>query len=266
MTPASDPVLYRTTGEIARIELNRPDALNAVTPELVSGLIAAMERAIAENVGVAIVTGRGRAFCAGHDLKVSRAPRTELAHRKDLEAFNEVTRLVRRASFPIISAVHGYAIGNGCEFALAADLVVATESAEFGFPEVQWGLSVTGGISDYLVRTVGVHRAKELLFLGHRFTAAEGKALGLVTRVVPDDDLLDEAERLAAEILEQPRPALARAKRLVDSLGAQSLEWAMGLEVEHALLAAGRGRDQVSGNGTDPAVGGKASMAEGGSE
>jgi enoyl-CoA hydratase/carnithine racemase len=137
----------------------------------------------------------------------------------------------------VIAAVHGYALGAGCEFALCSDLVIAGEGAEFGFPEVGVGLTVTGGISHVLPTAVGLVRAKELVLTGHRFAAEQALSWGLVNRVVPDDAVLDEATKMATDLANRPRAALALAKRALDSGAAADLEQALGLEVEHAVLS-----------------------------
>lgn len=230
-------VRYQCSDGIAVITLDRPESLNAVVPALVDQLGSALRRAICDGPTVAVLRGEGRAFCAGFDLKYERGERSELDHRRQIEAVQDVTRLVRRAEFPVLSAVQGYALGNGCEFALAADLVVAAEDAMFGFPEVEWGLSVTGGVSQLLAESLGPHRAKELLMLGEHFTAEQAHDWGLVCRVVPPADLDKQVRTLVRELASRPAAALVRAKRAVDLAGAGPMEAALAVETEHALLA-----------------------------
>jgi enoyl-CoA hydratase/carnithine racemase len=228
---------YELQGRCAWIHLNRPHQLNAVVPELVEDLSSSLERAIADDVAVAVLAGRGTAFCAGFDLKADRSSRTPTEHLEQLDRIQDVTRLVRRAPFPIVSAVHGYALGNGCEFALAADLVVASEDAMFGFPEVSWGLGVTGGVTALLPLVVGLHRAKALVMLGERFSASDAAAMGLVHRVVPHGQHLDAAAELADTLARQPPQALARAKHALDASYSAALDAAYQLEIDHALTA-----------------------------
>ena len=187
MDDTSGTVEYEVDGGVAWVFLNRPHHLNAVIPQLVEELCEALVRSSKDEVGAAVIAGRGRAFCAGFDLKYDRGARSELAHRRQIDRVQDVTRLIRQAPFPVITAVHGYALGNGCEFALAGDLVIATEDAMFGFPEVSYGLSVTGGITELLVRAVGQYRAKELLFFSEQFASGRAKDWGLVNRVVALD-------------------------------------------------------------------------------
>jgi 2-(1,2-epoxy-1,2-dihydrophenyl)acetyl-CoA isomerase len=113
-------------------------------PELTAGLAAALARAGQDGARVVVLAGRGRAFCSGHDLKEPVPPETVLQTRRRVDGIQDVTRAIRRFPGPVVAAVHGYALGAGCEFALGCDLVVAAEDAQFGFPEVSVGLSVTG--------------------------------------------------------------------------------------------------------------------------
>ncbi|ETK35282.1 enoyl-CoA hydratase [Microbispora sp. ATCC PTA-5024] len=218
------------------MHLNRPHRLNAVTPGLVDDLLAALDEAAATGVRALVLAGRGRAFCAGHDLKAEPEVLDPVAGRERLDRIQDVTRRIRRAPFPVIAAVHGYALGAGCEFALSCDLVVAEEPAQFGFPEVSVGLSVTGGISRLLTLTVGPIEAKRLILLGERFGAAEAARLGLITRVVPAGGHEAAALELAASCAAKPSFALALAKRLVDEGIDGTVEEALAREVTGALL------------------------------
>jgi len=239
-------VSYSTVGQVAVVHLDRPRRLNAVVPALVDGLLAACEHARAEGVRAVVLAGRGRAFCAGHDLKEPAVVEDEAAARQRLQRIQDVTRAIRALPAPVIAAVHGYALGAGAEFALGCDLVVAGEDARFGFPEVGVGLSVTGGISALLPGTVGLVRAKELLFLGEHFSAAEAHALGLVNRVVPagshEQSALDLAQRLAA----QPPAALALAKSLLDHGVDATVPAAFEREVDAALATMTTGEAQAA--------------------
>lgn len=230
-------VEYEVVGGVARIHLNRPRRLNAVVPELVEGLNAALDRALEEEVGAAVLAGRGRAFCSGADLKRREPPVSEAELRRRMQRVQDVTRRVRRVPFPVISAVHGYALGAGCEFALACDLVVAARDAVFGFPEVGVGRGVTGGISHLLPLAVGPARAKELVLLGERFGAERAAELGLVNRVVESGKHEAAALELARRLSGLPRGAVARAKYALDR-GAQSgIETAFEVEVDYAVAA-----------------------------
>lgn len=234
--PAVD---YECADGVAWIRLNRPERLNAVVAELVEGMCAALDEAVADQVGATVIAGRGRAFCAGHDLRVDREFADPLARARQLHMLQDVTRKVRRAPHPVIAAVHGYALGAGCEFALCSDLVIAAEGSRFGFPEVGVGLTVTGGISHVLPVAVGLARAKELLLLGEQFDADRALELGLVNRVVPADTLEDDAAGLARTLRDRPRLAMALAKEALDRGAQLGLAAALDMEVTQALVAQG---------------------------
>ena len=235
---------YSLHDGIAHIELDRPGRLNAVSANLVEELLAAQSRAAAE-AAVVVLSGRGRAFCAGHDLKEPSPVETPVQTRVRLHRLQEVTRRVRAFPGMVIAAVHGYALGAGCEFALGCDLVVADETAQFGFPEVGVGLSVTGGISRLLPRAIGPARAKELLVLGERFGAGRAAELGLVNRVVPAGQHVDAALDLARRVAERPPLSASLAKRVIDRSTESEVEAAMAAEVDHALLTALSGESET---------------------
>jgi enoyl-CoA hydratase/carnithine racemase len=229
-------VEYELADSVAWIHLNRPERLNAVVPELTGALVAAFERAGQDRARVIVLAGQGRAFCSGHDLKEKLPPETMLATRLRVEQIQDVTRAIRRFPGPVIAAVHGYALGAGCEFALGCDLVVAAEDAQFGFPEVSVGLSVTGGISRLLPLLVGPVRAKELLLLGERFGAARAQEWGLVNQVTPAGGHEQAAAEIAARLRDRPALALALAKQALDRGADSALGEAMAAEVDFAAL------------------------------
>lgn len=218
---------------VATIWLNRPDRLNAVAPELVDDLLSALEELARSEARAVVLTGRGRAFCAGHDLK---EPRPEGDPRARLERIQEVTRRIRALGAPVIAAVHGYAIGAGAEFALGCDLVLASDDAVFAFPEAGLGLSVTGGASRLLPLLVGPLKAKELLLLGARVDAATAARIGLVNDVVPGGEHYERALSWARAIAEKPAYSVTLAKRAVDAGVDGALDAALELEVSHALV------------------------------
>jgi len=235
------PVDFELADSVARIYLNRPHRLNAVVPELTEGLVSALTRAGQEGARVVVLAGRGRAFCSGHDLKEELPAETVLATRLRVEAIQDVTRAIRRFPGPVIAAVHGYALGAGCEFALGCDLVVAGADAQFGFPEVSVGLSVTGGISRILPLLVGPVQAKELVLLGERFSAARALELGLVNRVAVAGEHEQAAAELAARLRDQPALSLTLAKQALDRGTESWLEETMAAEVDFAALTVAPG-------------------------
>ncbi|GAB3498369.1 enoyl-CoA hydratase/isomerase family protein [Amycolatopsis cihanbeyliensis] len=229
-----DTVELTLDGGIAVLRLNRPERLNAVVPALVDDLLTALDRAAAEpGTRALVLTGNGRAFCAGHDLK---EPAPEGDSRARLERLQEVTRRIRALPQPVLAAVHGYAIGAGAEFALGCDLVLAAEDAVFGFPEAGLGLSVTGAASRLLPLLVGPLKAKELLLLGERIDAATARRLGLVNEVLPTGELMSTALAWAGRIAGQPASSTTLAKRALDQGIEGAVETALELEVSHALL------------------------------
>ncbi|MFC4944422.1 enoyl-CoA hydratase/isomerase family protein [Pseudonocardia sp. GCM10023141] len=244
--PRNSTAEFTADGAIGTIRLNRPERLNAVDPALVEDLLAALAAARAADVRALVLTGNGPAFCAGHDLKQEPQPHDPAAARARIDRIQDVTRALRAAPFPVIAAVHGYALGAGCEFALGCDLVVADETAQFGFPEVSVGLSVTGGISRLLTLTVGPIKAKELVLLGARFGAAEGATLGLVTRVTAPGEHESTARALATELAGRPPFALALAKELLDAGLDGTLEDAFDREVGAALRTEHSGEDAAA--------------------
>lgn len=214
---------------VAQVRLNRPERLNAVAPALVDDLLTALDMVARSDVGAVVLAGRGRAFCAGHDLK---EPTPEGDSRARLERLQDVTRRLRALRQPVIAAVHGYAIGAGAEFALGCDLILAAEDAVFAFPEAGLGLSVTGAASRLLPQLVGPLKAKELLLLGERIDAATALRLGLVNAVV--SDVQATATEWAERIAKRPRGSIALAKRALNA--STDLQAALELEVSHALI------------------------------
>lgn len=237
-------VKYLVQDDIAHIVLNRPSRLNAVSPPVVEELCSALENVIDQGVAALILSGEGRAFCAGHDLKYESPSNDYAFVRRDIERLQDVTRLIRRAPLPVIAAVHGYALGAGCELALCSDYVIAADNAVFGFPEVSVGLSITGGISHVLPLTVGLMKAKELVLLGQQFGAQEAYDMGLISRVVPAQELLEEAFATAKAMTALPPKAMGLAKIALDRGMQSDLSAAMELETLHALDT--RGSDETT--------------------
>lgn len=218
---------------IALVWLSRPDSLNAVTATLVDDLVRTLDEVADSSARAVVLAGRGRAFCAGHDLK---EPTPTGDSRARLDRLQNVTRRLRALPQPVIAAVHGYAIGAGAEFALGCDLILAADDARFQFPEVGLGLSVTGAASRLLPALVGPLKAKELLLLGERIDAELAARIGLVNHVVPGHALLESAMTWASRIAAGPPAATTMAKRALDTGLDSSLEAALELEVNHALI------------------------------
>lgn len=229
-------VEYAIDDHVARLHLNRPDRLNAVVPELTDELLAGLAAARRDGARAVVLAGRGRAFCAGHDLKEPAPQEDEVRARTRLQRLQDVTRLMRAFPGIVIAAVHGYALGAGAEFALSADLVVAAPDAQLGFPEVGVGLSVTGGVSALLPLLVGPFRAKELLALGEPLSAVAAHELGLVNRLTAAGEHEQVALELATACAARPPVALRLAKRAIDESLRDIIDEALEREVDNALI------------------------------
>ncbi|MBC9958075.1 enoyl-CoA hydratase/isomerase family protein [Yimella sp. cx-51] len=223
-------------GGVHVITLNRPERLNAVTDELVRDLTDALTAAGQDTVRAVVLTGSGRAFCSGHDLKEPNSDRDLNDTRERLERLQELTRLVRELRAPVIAAVEGWAVGAGCELALACDLAVAASDARFAFPEVGVGLTVTNGVTQLLGPVLGPQRAKRLVLTGERFSGEQAHQWGLVSHLADPRSALPDALALAESIAQQPPVATALAKRLIDAGMGVDLQEALQLEVELSLL------------------------------
>ncbi|MGD8563294.1 MAG: enoyl-CoA hydratase/isomerase family protein [Desulfarculaceae bacterium] len=228
-------VLYEKKDQVALITLNRPKVLNAMNKQLWLELEQAFLKAREDaEVRAVIITGQGRAFSTGADLKDSKGRSLE-AYRDYLNHLQEISRLIIRFEKPTIAAVNGYALGSGYELALACDLRLAAEDATFGSPEAKVSSSVTGGAMRLLPLLVGPGKAKELLFTSEYINGAEAARIGLVNQVVPGDQLLNAAFDLAAKIIPNSGFSIRLIKKGVDMAPEVSLEALMDYEVETCL-------------------------------
>ncbi len=214
---------------IAVVQLNRPDVLNALNEELMSELLDSL-RALDDDEAIRciVLTGNEKAFAAGADIKetfVTATPVSMLA--QDLTTKWEGIRKIRK---PIIAAVSGYALGGGCELAMTCDIIVASETAQFGQPEINLGIIPGAGGTQRLTRAVGKSVAMELILTGRRFKADEAKAIGLVAQVYPAASWLEDAKALARTIAEKPPVAVRLATEAIDLAFSSTLE--AGLEFE----------------------------------
>lgn len=226
------------TNGVARIELNRPAALNALTPGLGRELRDAMQRAASDaDVRAVLLTGAGRAFSSGADLKAER-PMTSAGHpdvSSNLRAiYNPLILEMRAAAKPLVAAVNGPVAGIGCSLALACDLIVAAESSYFMLAFVQIGLVPDGGACRFLAAKIGTSRALALAMLGEKLPAARAHEWGLVHAVHPDERLQAEAYALAVQLAQGPTIAYANIKRLMEA-AERGPELAEQLEYEAVL-------------------------------
>lgn len=206
-------VLSEQHGPVALVRLNRPDVLNALNGELMDQLVAVLGRLDQEaSVRTVVLSGSERAFAAGADIaEMQEASAPEMLRSRQLTRWEAIRRFTK----PLIGAVSGWALGGGMELALCCDLLVASETARFGQPEIKIGVMPGAGGTQRLTRIVGKARAMEMVLTGRHLTAEEAYAWGLVNRVVPREHYLAEALRWAAELAEGPPVALALAKESV---------------------------------------------------
>jgi 2-(1,2-epoxy-1,2-dihydrophenyl)acetyl-CoA isomerase len=229
-------VIWENDGGVGRITLNRPDTLNAWTPDLGRELKQAVERdAAGDSVRAVLVTGAGRGFSSGADLKAGLEPVHDGApdvHKQLREIYHPIIAGVRRLEKPVVAAVNGPAVGIGCSLALACDLVLAAESAFFGLAFVNIGLMPDGGSTLFVPAAAGKARAFEMALLGERVPAAKALEWGLVNAVHPDDRLMDEAAALAARLASGPTRSYAGSKAALNRMLYPDLDGQLEAEAE----------------------------------
>ncbi|NIQ40442.1 MAG: enoyl-CoA hydratase/isomerase family protein [Proteobacteria bacterium] len=228
-------IIYEKKDTIAIIRLNRPKVLNAMNKQLWLDLRKGLHDGRDDpKVKVIIITGEGRAFSAGADLKDSQG-RTIDEYRDYLVHLQEISRELIRLEKPTIAAVNGYALGSGYELALACDIRIAAEKAKFGSPEARVSSSVTGGAMALLQDLVGSGKAKELLFTAEYIDGREAERIGLVNRAVPDSELMAAAIEMAKKIAENSAFSIGMIKKGLTMAREVSLEALMEYEIEACL-------------------------------
>ena len=236
----AEPVLtLDVANRIATLTINRPDKLNALNDATMAALGEAIDQVRARaDVGGVIITGAGRAFVAGADIAELRTKNAVEAHalsRRGQAVFRHIELLTK----PVVAAVNGFALGGGCELAMACHVRIASESAKFGQPEVKLGILPGYGGTQRLPRLVGTGRALQLLLTGETIDAAEAFRIGLVNAVVPPGELLTAAHALLLQMLANGSLALAHCIDAVHRGAALSLDEALALEAaQFALLSA----------------------------
>jgi enoyl-CoA hydratase/carnithine racemase len=225
-------------GGVRVLTLNRPHRLNAITPALLDDLVAALQAAdAAEGVRCVVLTGAGRAFCAGDDLKEFESQaQGEAATRAYIERIQDVTRAMLLGGTPVVGAIRGWAAGGGLEWVINCDLAIAATGTRFFFPEVALGAFVTGGVTYLLPRLVGLARAREMILLGEKFDADQALAWGLLRKVVPDAELMAEAVALARRVAGLPAGPVRALRRI---LAQQADALAAAMAAETAATVAG---------------------------
>jgi enoyl-CoA hydratase len=230
-------VLYSRDGNIGIITLNRPERLNAINGDLLRDFMEQLKTAREDKEAISVIlTGAGRAFCAGEDLKESSAGKSFETWIEETDGLQEVQRMIMSLGKPLIAAVNGYALGGGCEFAMSCDIRIATEDAKFGFPETEVGLTVTTAGTKLLTQIVGLGKAKELVFTGEFVDAHEALRIGLANKVVPAERLIDEALGMANKIGEKSPLALKLSRIAIEQGLHSSFEQILEIEANHLLI------------------------------
>ncbi len=228
---AFETIIYEKKDGIAIITFNRPEAMNALNIQMRAEFRDAVAGVAADDgIHVLILTGAGKAFVAGSDIKEFARTTPFAAHQ-----IVRLATVVEKLEKPVIAAVNGYCLGGGCEIAMGCDIIIASEKAKFGQPEINLGIIPGGGGTQRLPRLIGSCRAKELIFTGDIIGAGEADRIGLVNRVVPVDALMATAMEMAGKIAAKSQAALRLAKTAVNQGMQTGLE--AGLQYEQELYS-----------------------------
>jgi 2-(1,2-epoxy-1,2-dihydrophenyl)acetyl-CoA isomerase len=236
-----ETVIWEQSGAVGRLILNRPDSMNAWTPVFGHELRQVLEGdAASDSVHAVLITGAGRGFSSGADLKSGFEPADDGLPNlgKELnEIYHPVIRAVRQIEKPVIAAVNGAAVGIGCSLALACDLIMAAESAFFGLAFVNIGLMPDGGSTAFVPPAVGRARAFQMALLGERVPAPQALEWGLVNWVYPDEQLMAEADALVEKMAAGPTRSYASSKRALNRsiYGDLDAQLAVEAELQHQL-------------------------------
>ncbi|WP_202078450.1 enoyl-CoA hydratase-related protein [Caldalkalibacillus salinus] len=206
-------LLERTEGPVAILQLNRPQVMNALNLAIIDELVEKLKQLQdREDVRCVVLTGHEKAFAAGGDIEeMADIPLAEIKQKNQFLPWDQIPRFNK----PLIAAVQGYALGGGCELAMACDMIVASDQAQFGQPEITLGIMPGAGGTQRLTKALGKARAIELLLTGKNLSAAEAYERGLVTKIVPHELVLNEAIKLARQIANQPPVAVTLIKESI---------------------------------------------------
>lgn len=237
--------------QVCLLTLNRPDRLNALTVEVARELQDAINESVKNGGRCIVLTGAGRAFCAGGDLRqmqelASREGRVDAFFDEPLRVLNELVLLIRTVPVPFLAAVNGVASGGGCNLALACDLVVAGESATFNQAFIKIGLTPDIGGTFILPRLIGWKRAAELMFTGDMVTADRAYEMGMINLVVPDGEMMAQVMVLAEKLAKAPTAAIGRIKRLLEASALNDYGGQLDLERE-TQIESGKTKDFIEG-------------------
>lgn len=243
----ADSLTRSTANGVLTLTLNRPEALNAFTGEMKDALLAALKDAARDrDVRVLVLTGAGRAFSAGQDLKERQGTDVSDLGTELRTRYNPIIVAMRRLEKPVIAAINGVAAGAGVSLALACDIVIASDKATFVQAFTRIGLVPDTGSSWLLPRLVGYARAAEMMFTADVVDAATAERIGLVNRVVPSESLLSEANSMAVKLAQAAPMALALTKRAINRALNSTLEDALEFEAQLQAVA-GRSSDHREG-------------------
>ncbi len=246
-----ETVNYKLRETVAIITMNRPEALNALSLQLSKDLRSAIEKAAADRARAVVLTGAGRAFCSGGDLREmqqmwQKEGRTEAFLEEPLEALHQVILLIRETPIPFLAAVQGVCAGAGTNFALACDLIFAAENATFNEAFVRIGLSPDCGGSFFLPRAVGEKLAAEMFMTGGTIDAARAARIGMINRVAAAENLMEESMQMAKKLAHAPTGAIGRIKKMLNASMSNNLS--QQLELEHQLqIESGKSSDFKEG-------------------
>ena len=246
-----ETVQFEQRGDVAIVTLNRPTYLNALTIDVARDFKAAVHEAIERRARALILTGAGRAFSAGGDLRemqniASSDGRIEAFFDEPLRMLNEAIMLIRQTPIPFIAAVNGVASGGGCNLALACDLVIAAESAKFNQAFIKIGLTPDCGGTFILPRLVGWKRAAELMFTGDLISAQAAAEMGMINSVSPDDELMNKVMGMAERLAQAPTAAIARTKMMLEASAVNDYGSQLDLERE-TQIESGKTKDFIEG-------------------
>ena len=234
-----ETLLVEANGHVTTITLNRPEKHNSINIQMIADLQSALDEVEKTHARVVILTGKGRSFCAGMDLALLQAiaSQSPSENQEDSRRMAKMFRRVWSYSKPLIAAVNGHALAGGCGLATLCDFTIAVPEAKFGYTEVKIGF-LPAIVSVFLTRQIGEKRARDLLLTGRLVEGAEAKELGLINEIVPPELLMDRVKELAETLIAASPVSVARAKRLLVTAAAASLD----ADLERAVLENARMR------------------------
>jgi enoyl-CoA hydratase len=232
---AKNSIVFETEDSVATIRMNRPEVLNALDENTVRQLRRIIECIRRDNrLRVVVITGTGKAFVAGADIKWMKN-KGALRIREFLQLGQETFKAIESLEKPVIAAVNGYALGGGCELALACDIRIASDNARFGQPEINFGIMPGWGATQRLARSIGACRTKEMILLGDTIDAVEAERIGLINKVVSSEKLYPVTKELACKLTTKPPVAIRLAKAAINKASETNLN--TGLEYEAELCS-----------------------------